>query len=137
MSETNKGCSFCGAQQSPNLPLIAGLDGYICEACVRLANQVVTSWGRKRSLPELQDPLPVPESIKEKLDDYVVGNILAKEIMAVAVYNHYKRFVVSSASGDMSITSDGVDLEKSNILLVGPTGTGKTLIARSLADIVG
>ncbi|WP_455205909.1 ATP-dependent Clp protease ATP-binding subunit ClpX [Kaarinaea lacus] len=137
MSETSKACSFCGTNQSPNLPLIAGLDGYICEACVRLANQVVTSWGRKRSLPELQDPLPVPEAIKNNLDDYVVGNSLAKEIMAVAVYNHYKRFVVNTNSDDLNIANDGVDLEKSNILLVGPTGTGKTLIARSLADIVG
>jgi ATP-dependent Clp protease ATP-binding subunit ClpX len=137
MSEVNKACSFCGVEQSTNLPLIAGLDGYICEACVRLANQVVTSWGRKRSLPELQDPLPVPESIKNKLDDHIVGNSLAKEIMAVAVYNHYKRFVVNSNSGDLNIANDGVDLEKSNILLVGPTGTGKTLIARSLANIVG
>jgi ATP-dependent Clp protease ATP-binding subunit ClpX len=137
MSETDKACSFCGSNQSPNLPLIAGLDGHICEACVKLANQVVTSWGRKRSLPELQDPLPVPESIKSKLDAYVVGNGLAKETMAVAVYNHYKRFVADSAGSDTKINNDDVDLEKSNILLVGPTGTGKTLIARSLADIVG
>jgi ATP-dependent Clp protease ATP-binding subunit ClpX len=137
MSEVNKACSFCGVEQSTNLPLIAGLDGFICEACVRLANQVVTSWGRKRSLPELQGPLPAPESIKNKLDDHIVGNDLAKEIMAVAVYNHYKRFVVNSNSGDLNIGNDGVELEKSNILLVGPTGTGKTLIARSLANVVG
>ena len=137
MSEVDKACSFCGTHQSPNLPLIAGLEGYICEACVRLANQVVTSWGRKHSLPELQDPLPVPASIKAKLDDYVVGNNLAKEIMAGAVYNNYKRFVVSNTSAELNIGNDDVELEKSNILLVGPTGTGKTLIARSLANIVG
>lgn len=137
MSETNKACSFCGTNQSPNLPLIAGLDGFICEACVRLANQVVTSWGRKRALPELADPLPIPKAIKDKLDDYIVGNDLAKEIMAVAVYNHYKRFVVQSSNADLKISNEEVDLEKSNILLVGPTGTGKTLIARSLAKTVG
>ena len=137
MKENQKACSFCGTQQSPNLPLIAGLEGYICEACVRLANQVVTSWGRKRALPELQAPLPVPKTIKQKLDEYIVGNDLAKEIMAVAVYNHYKRFLVNSSSSSLNMSSDDVELEKSNILLVGPTGTGKTLVARSLAKIVG
>ena len=137
MNELSKACSFCGVKQSTSVPLIAGLNGYICESCVRLANQVVTSWGRKRSLPELQNPLPIPEMIKTKLDAHVVGNTLAKEIMAVAVYNHYKRFVVSGSRDDLNISNDGVELEKSNILLVGPTGTGKTLIARSLANVVG
>jgi len=139
MNELTKGCSFCGVQQSPNLPLIAGLDGYICEACVQLAHKVVSSWGKKRAFPELQGPLPVPMEIKNKLDDHVVGNRLAKETMAVAVYNHYKRFVANSDDGKMDMCNEDkdVNLEKSNILLIGPTGTGKTLIARHLADIVG
>ena len=137
MNDKIKTCSFCGHQQSTQQPLIAGFEGYICEACVRLANQVVTSWGRKRSLPELAEPLPTPLTIKTSLDEYVVGNDLAKEIMAVAVYNHYKRFKVQSTSQNICQPDESVELEKSNILLTGPTGTGKTLIARSLAKIVG
>ena len=66
-------CSFCGIDQSPTTPLIAGADGYICEACVRLANQVVTSWGRKRSLSDLHGPLPTPSMMKARLDEYVIG----------------------------------------------------------------
>lgn len=137
MTETSKGCSFCGATQAPNLPLIAGLDGFICEGCVQLAHKVVTSWGKKRALPELQDPIPIPAVIRDKLDRFIVGNRLAKETMAVAVYNHYKRFVVHSNNTKMDLGNDDVELEKSNILLIGPTGTGKTLIAKSLAEIVG
>jgi ATP-dependent Clp protease ATP-binding subunit ClpX len=137
MNDKLKTCSFCGHQQSAQQPLIAGFEGHICEACVRLANQVVTSWGRKRSLPELADPLPTPQAIKARLDEYVVGNELAKETMAVAVYNHYKRFKVQSTNQNLCQPDESVELEKSNILLTGPTGTGKTLIARSLAKIVG
>lgn len=137
MNEKVKSCSFCGHQQSTQQPLIAGFEGYICEACVRLANQVVTSWGRKRSLPELAEPLPTPEAIKSRLDEHIVGNDIAKETMAVAVYNHYKRFKVRSTNQNICQPDDEVELDKSNILLTGPTGTGKTLMARSLAKIVG
>lgn len=137
MNDKIKSCSFCGHQQSAQQPLIAGFDGHICEACVRLANQVVTSWGRKRSLPELANPLPTPQAIKARLDERVIGNDVAKEVMAVAVYNHYKRFKMRSSTQNICQPDDDVELEKSNILLTGPTGTGKTLIARSLAKIVG
>ena len=130
-------CSFCGAEQSPATPLIAGLEGSICEACVRLAEQVVTNWGRKRILNELHGPIPKPSRIKEILDGYVVGQDLAKEILAVAVYNHYKRLKHESGDAGFSHMHTEVELGKSNILLVGPTGTGKTLLASTLAKIVG
>jgi ATP-dependent Clp protease ATP-binding subunit ClpX len=130
-------CSFCGVGQSPATPLIAGLEGSICEACVRLADQVVTNWGRKRILNELHGPIPKPAKIKEILDGYVIGQTLAKEILAVAVYNHFKRLKHESGDSGFSHLHTEVELGKSNILLVGPTGTGKTLLASTLAKIVG
>jgi ATP-dependent Clp protease ATP-binding subunit ClpX len=130
-------CSFCGVEQSPATPLIAGLEGAICEACVKLADQVVTNWGRKRILNELHGPIPKPAKIKEILDGYVIGQDLAKEILAVAVYNHYKRLKHESGDAGFSHMHTEVELGKSNILLVGPTGTGKTLLASTLAKIVG
>ncbi len=130
-------CSFCGAEQSPSTPLIVGLDGYICEACVQLASQVVTSWGRKRALAELHGPLPAPAEIKARLDQYVIGQDLAKEILAVAVYNHYKRLKSESGDASLSPGADDVELGKSNVLLLGPSGSGKTLLASTLARIVG
>lgn len=139
MTQTNSHvhCSFCGIEQSPATPLIAGLEGSICEACVRLADQVVTNWGRKRILNELHGNIPKPAKIKEILDGYVVGQTLAKEILAVAVYNHYKRLKHESGDAGFSHMHTEVELGKSNILLVGPTGTGKTLLASTLAKIVG
>ena len=130
-------CSFCGVEQSVKTPLIAGLDGYICEACVHLANQVVTSWGRKRDLDKLHMPLPTPAAIKQHLDKYIIGQDVAKEVLSVAVYNHYKR--LKSESSDQPVLADehDVELSKSNILLLGPSGTGKTLLASTLAKMIG
>lgn len=137
MSKESTCCSFCGVEQSNEYPLIAGRDGFICEACVRLACQVIDSWSHKRAMSEGHGPVPKPKEIKQKLDDYVIGQDLAKEIMSVAVYNHYKR-LKSVSSGAEGLGGDSeVELGKSNILVLGPSGSGKTLIASTLANIVG
>lgn len=137
MSTDIERCSFCRQAQSVDTPLIAGLDGHICENCVRLAAQVVESWGRKRSVSEPLADLPVPHEIKRKLDDYVVGQEAAKVTLAVAVYNHYKRLQAETGAIETTMSSERVEVEKSNILLLGPSGTGKTLLASTLAKIVG
>lgn len=130
-------CSFCGTQKSNSTPLIAGTDGHICEDCVRLAHQVVSSWGRKKALVELHGPLPKPAVLKGKLDQYVIGQDDAKEILSVAVYNHYKRLRNVSSEAMEVCRNNEVELGKSNILLLGPSGSGKTLLAATLARLVG
>ncbi|MFA5982756.1 MAG: ATP-dependent Clp protease ATP-binding subunit ClpX [Methylococcaceae bacterium] len=132
-----KHCSFCGISQSASVPLIAGAEGHICGACVLLATQVVTNWSRKKELSEMQGTLPIPAKIKEHLDQYVIGQHLAKEILSVAVYNHYKRLKHESGDAGLGEFDTEVEIGKSNILLIGPSGTGKTLLASTLAKIVG
>jgi len=132
-----KSCSFCGVEQSVSVPLIAGAEGYICGACVLLAHQVVTNWSRKKELSEMQGPLPIPAKIKAHLDQYVIGQHLAKEILSVAVYNHYKRLKHEGGDAGLGEYDKDVEIGKSNILLIGPSGTGKTLLASTLAKIVG
>jgi ATP-dependent Clp protease ATP-binding subunit ClpX len=138
MTKELKHCSFCGIEASAAVPMIAGTEGYICEACVMLASQVVSSWSKKKELNDMQGPLPKPLGIKALLDQYVIGQDLAKEILSVAVYNHYKRLKQeSSRTGNLGSTEQLVEIGKSNILLIGPSGTGKTLMASTLAKIVG
>ncbi len=135
MSTTDRGddgkllyCSFCGKSQHEVRKLIAGPNVFICDECVELCNDIIRE--------ELEDKetakgnaLPKPQEIKEVLDSYVIGQNQAKKVLSVAVYNHYKRLEVSQQKGD-------VELAKSNILLIGPTGSGKTLLAETLARLL-
>jgi ATP-dependent Clp protease ATP-binding subunit ClpX len=118
-------CSFCGRGQDEVARLVSGPSVYICSECVKLCNDILEG-ELEREQPASSGQLPKPAEIKKILDDYVVGQNQAKKTLAVAVYNHYKRIYSPAPPG-------GVELEKSNILLIGPTGTGKTLLARTLA----
>jgi ATP-dependent Clp protease ATP-binding subunit ClpX len=136
--EIKQRCSFCEIEASASVPMIAGAEGHICEACVILASQVVSSWGKKKALSEMPKELPKPVEIKAMLDQYVIGQDLAKEILAVAVYNHYKRLKhETSKIAGLGSADQSVEIGKSNILLIGSSGTGKTLLASTLAKIVG
>ncbi|SDH14064.1 ATP-dependent Clp protease ATP-binding subunit ClpX [Pseudomonas benzenivorans] len=129
-------CSFCGAEKSPSVPLIAGNEGRICEACVNLAHQVVSSWGLRRKSQQLAPTLRTPAAYKQHLDESVIGQEAAKETLAVAVYNHYLRLLNCDREHGCQL-GEQVELEKSNILMAGPSGTGKTLLVRSLARLLG
>ncbi|SEJ78555.1 ATP-dependent Clp protease ATP-binding subunit ClpX [Pseudomonas linyingensis] len=137
MADTEKPCcSFCGAEKSPTVPLIAGNEGCICEACVNLAHQVVSSWGQRRKLQQLAPQLRTPAAYKQHLDESVIGQEAAKETLSVAVFNHYLRLLNCDREPICQLGEE-VELEKSNILMAGPSGTGKTLLVRTLARILG
>lgn len=122
-------CNFCGKSQKEVKKLIAGPGVYICDECVDLCNDIIVEDTAKTSTSASLDNVPKPHEIKEHLDQYVIGQARAKKIISVAVHNHYKR--VTHESGKAK--GDDIELAKSNILLAGPTGSGKTLIAQSLA----
>ena len=132
-------CSFCGKTQDNVRKIIAGPGVYICNECVGLCNEIIDAEYSDEdtyTLAEL-DEIPSPKEIKEILDEYVIGQEEAKKVLAVAVYNHYKRVAYEeNIEEKQEISDDDVEIQKSNILLVGPTGCGKTLLASTLAKIL-
>ena len=128
-------CSFCGKSQHEVRKLIAGPSVFICDECVDLCNDIIREEVQEDSEEGSREKLPTPVEIKEILDDYVIGQARAKKVLSVAVYNHYKRLRSGSAKSAKTSSVD-VELGKSNILLIGPTGSGKTLLAETLARLL-
>jgi ATP-dependent Clp protease ATP-binding subunit ClpX len=122
-------CSFCGKSQNEVKKIIAGPTVYICNECVELCNEIMEEEWSKEQLTQQESKLLKPHEIRDVLDAYVIGQDHAKKVLSVAVYNHYKRIRLAGHGGD-------VELQKSNILMIGPTGTGKTLLAQTLAKLL-
>ncbi len=125
---TNLACSFCGKSQKEVKKLIAGPTVYICDECIELCNDIIAEEA-SRETEAATSSVPKPKEIRDILDQYVIGQDQAKKVLSVAVHNHYRRIENHSVVGD-------VDLQKSNVLLLGPTGCGKTLLAQTLARII-
>ena len=122
-------CSFCGKMQSEVRKLVAGPTAYICDECIELCRYIVEEEEDNLVEKDSQKGLPHPKEIKKFLDQYVIGQEKTKKILSVAVYNHYKRLF-------SHVDPDGIEIQKSNVLLIGPTGSGKTLLAKTLAKFL-
>ena len=129
-------CSFCGKSQKQVKKLIAGPGVYICDECIDLCNEIIEEEFSEGADVGLLEELPKPHAIRQFLDGYVIGQSNAKKALAVAVYNHYKRVQAQTANPARRVEDDGVELGKSNILLIGPTGCGKTYLAQTLAKML-
>jgi ATP-dependent Clp protease ATP-binding subunit ClpX len=122
-------CSFCGKSQKEVKKLIAGPTVYICDECIGLCNEIIAEEDDREAQKDSKLRIPRPSEIKAILDEYIIGQDKAKKVLSVAVHNHYKRI-------ESKVATEGVELQKSNILLLGPTGSGKTLLAQTLARIL-
>lgn len=132
MAKSGDICTFCGKSRKDANLLITGISGAICDDCAKQAYEIVTEESRtagKSTFGLSQKDLPKPQDIKAFLDQYIIGQQDAKRYLSVSVYNHYKRLL-------QKVTSDDVEIEKSNIIMVGATGTGKTLLARTIAKLL-
>lgn len=135
MPNKNVKCSFCGKPQDNVKKLIAGPDGvFICDECIKICDSILAEYDEADNGEYEGIKLPTPAQIKEKLDDYVIGQDEAKKTLAVAVYNHYKR--INNEESKITKSENNVEIQKSNILLLGPTGCGKTYLAQTLARIL-
>ena len=131
-SEDSIRCSFCGREKKEVNVLIAGITGHICDSCITQAHLIVKEEGGIKSKNEIENTLKLltPKEIVENLGLHVIGQDEAKKVLSVAVYNHYKRLTQKNK------TNDNIEIEKSNIIMVGETGTGKTLLAKTIANLL-
>ena len=131
MAKEELDCSFCGKKKADTNLLIAGIDAHICDRCIQQANGIVLEEAKQDNDSGLTTDviLKKPQEIKAFLDDYIIGQEQTKKVMSVAVYNHYKRLLQPS-------NEDAIEIQKSNIIMVGQTGTGKTLMAKTIAKML-